>query len=107
MADGVVVGARASLIRLRDWDVAVELGRRLEVPIVPGDAATGGRTTDAEDRGVCTNRPRVGAEGDDEADGVDDESESKESAAWAAGTGILVAMVGDVLRTSPADGRSN
>lgn len=85
--EGAGLAYRASLIRLR---CVVDDGRRL-LGIVPGDPATDGRTTDADDRGVCTNRPRVGAEGDDD-DGVVDDSESSERAAWAAGTGIFVAI---------------
>lgn len=89
----------ASLIRL--LVCTAELSRRFPDPRCEGVGTVDGLTTDAVDRGPWTNRPRVGADGEDEcsgaceAGGVEEleESESKERAAWAAGTGMLLLVI--------------
>lgn len=93
---GDAAALAASLIRL--LVCTAELNRRFPDPGCEEIGTTGGLTTDAVDRGAWTNRPRVGADGEDEysgaceAGGVEEleESDSKERAAWAAGTGTLL-----------------
>lgn len=103
---GDAAAVAASLIRLLVW--TAELNRRFPEPRCEGIGTVVGLTTDAAERGTWTNRPSAGPAGEDEDSGTCDaggveelESESKDKAAWAAGTGTwLLVMLCSMIHPS-------